>query len=374
MRRPASAQVGFVAANHGVPWGASECLWSAAAAALAGRDAIDVTVCVREWSADLPAVRALASAGCRVLTRPDAADDEAFERVEVPGQAARELAATRPDLVAISHGDNREGLPWLEFCLLQAIPFVTLAHRATEWDWPVSDLVPRLRSAYVSATAAHFVSEHNRRLTERTICTHLPQAAVVRNPYSVPHSDAPTWPGDDTLRLACVARLDLESKAHDVLLEVLAQPKWRERPLHLEIIGREGPHQQLIRDMQAFAGLERVTFDDGVDRIGSVWERCHALVLPSRKEGLPVAVVEAMLSERPCLVTDVGGAAELVEPGLSGWVAESPTVPALDRALEAAWAARADWKGMGLHAGRAARSSVPADPAASYADRLEALL
>ncbi len=372
--RSASSRVAFVAANHGIPWGASEYLWSGAAGVLASRGRIEVTVCVREWSARLPAVTDLAAAGCRVLTRPDAADDVAFERVGVPEQGAADLAGAQPDIVVISHGDNREGLPWMEFCVEQRIPFVTLAHRASEWDWPVSELVPRLRAAYLSARAAHFVCEHNRRLTEQTIGARLARAEVVRNPYCVPRSAAAPWPVDDTLRLACVARLDLDSKAHDVLLAVLAQKHWRQRPLHVEIVGRAGPHAELIRDLRDFLGVEQVSFDDTVERIASIWERCHALVLPSRKEGLPVAVVEAMLSERPCLVTDVGGSAELIEPGLSGWVAESPTVPALDRALEDAWAARDDWQAMGLRAGRTARALVPTDPAGRYADQLESLL
>ncbi len=87
--------------------------------------------------------------------------------------------------------------------------------------------------------------------------------------------------------MACVARLDLESKAHDVLFNVLAAPKWRQRALEVDVVGREGPHMQLLHDLSEFLGLERVRFRDSADEISSVWAECHALVLPSRKEGLP---------------------------------------------------------------------------------------
>jgi glycosyltransferase involved in cell wall biosynthesis len=158
------------------------------------------------------------------------------------------------------------------------------------------------------------------------------------------------------------------------LLEVLAGAKWRRRALAVQIVGREGPHAALLRELSDFLEVGQVTFHDSVEQISSIWEQCHALILPSRKEGLPVAVVEAMLAGRPCLVTDVGGSAELVEHTRSGWVAESPTGPALERALDLAWESRSRWADMGEYAARTIRSQVPADPAETYADLLLSLI
>jgi glycosyltransferase involved in cell wall biosynthesis len=366
----------FIATNQGVPWGASEYLWAGAAYAIAARTDVEVAVCVKGWSAGVPAIRQLGASGSAIFHRPVDEDEDAFMKCEVPSGAARWVARLRPDLVVVSHGDNREGLPWMEFCAERNIRYVTVAHRASEWDWPDSRLMPRLRAAYLSACASHFVSRHNWRLTERMICVRLPHAAVVRNPFNVSYTHLPPWPpaSDGMLRMACVARLDLESKAHDVLFDVLATSKWRGRALAVEIVGREGPHAGLLRELSSFLQLERVTFHDSVEQISSVWEQCHALILPSRKEGLPVAVVEAMLAGRPCLVTDIGGSAELVEHARSGWVAESPTGPALDRALDLAWDSRRQWSAMGSYAARAIRSLVPADPAGTYGELLLELL
>lgn len=361
----------FIATNQGVPWGASEFLWAGAAHAIAARGEAEVSVSVKGWSVGLDPIERLRLSGCRVLARPTEEDERAFEMCEVPPGSAAEVLRLRPDLVVISHGDNREGLPWMEFCARHQLRYVSVAHRASEWDWPPALLVLRLRSAYLAARAAHFVSEHNRRLTEKMICAHLRNASIVRNPFNVSYASPLPWPGHHgMLRIACVARLDLESKAHDVLFAVLAAPKWRHRALHLDVVGREGPHAQAIRDLSRFLDLQHVTFQDSVKQISSVWAQCHALVLPSRKEGLPVAIVEAMLSGRPCLVTEVGGSSEVVEHGRSGWVAESPTFKALDRALDLAWESRDEWAAMGSFAARAIRSLVPADPAGHYADLL----
>lgn len=361
----------FVAANQGVPWGASEYLWSGAAARLTVRGDVEVVACVGSRSVEVSAVRAIERAGGRILVRSVEEDERAFPRCEVPAEAARALVARQPNLVVISHGDNREGFPWMELCAERQIPYVSLAHRASEWDWPHFRIVPRIRDAYLGARASHFVSIHNWRLTERMICAPLPKAAVVRNPFNVDYAAPLPWSANsDMLRLACVARLDLESKAHDVLFEVLAQPKWRGRPLAVDVVGREGPHAWLLHQLREQLHLSSVRFRASVDDVRSVWGECHGLVLPSRKEGLPVAVVEAMLCGRPCVVTDVGGAGEVVEPGRSGWIAESPTVAALDRALESAWAARDGWAEIGSYAARRIRSLVPADPAGAYAELL----
>ena len=108
--------------------------------------------------------------------------------------------------------------------------------------------------------------------------------------------------------------------------------------------------------------------------IEGVWSQHHALLLPSRYEGLPLAVVEAMLCGRVCIVTDVGGNAELVEDNESGFVAAAPTVPLLDEAMERAWNRRHEWRQMGQSAARRVRERVSPDPVGDFATELKRFL
>ena len=47
--------------------------------------------------------------------------------------------------------------------------------------------------------------------------------------------------------------------------------------------------------------------------VEEIWASNHVLVMPSRAEGFPLAIVEAMLCARPVLASDVAGNSEIVE-------------------------------------------------------------
>jgi glycosyltransferase involved in cell wall biosynthesis len=167
-----------------------------------------------------------------------------------------------------------------------------------------------------------------------------------------------------------VARYDPSAKGQDLLFEVLAAEPWRSRPVTLSLFGA-GPMERSMRRLVTRHGLDdKVTFRGHVSDIRGIWSGHHALVLPSRYEGLPLALVEAMICGRPSVVTDVAGNAELLEEGVTGFIAAAATVRHLAEALERAWARRADWREIGRAARDAVRRQVPEDPALVFARRL----
>jgi len=122
--------------------------------------------------------------------------------------------------------------------------------------------------------------------------------------------------------------------------------------------------------MAAHLGLSNVSFAGYEADVARIWERNHALLLPSRAEGLPLVLVEAMLSGRVPIVTDLAGNAEVVEDGRTGFIAAAASEAALAEAMERAWARRADWPAIGAAAGAAIRELVPPDPPGLLADTL----
>ena len=120
--------------------------------------------------------------------------------------------------------------------------------------------------------------------------------------------------------------------------------------------------------------LTNVDFRGYSNDIDAIWAEHHALVLPSRFEGMPLVVVEAMLCGRPCIATDVGGNRELIRDGVNGFLAKAPTVELLDEAMNRAWECRDRLQGMGNQAAADVRQFVSRDPSEDFARELETLV
>ena len=350
-------------------WGGSEELWSAAACALLEREhsiscfksAVDETH---------PRVRRLKSlsGSVRNLRRRNRAP-VLLKYVHVL-PLAMHLARRRPDLVIISQGDNYDGLYLGYLCRKLKIPYTLICQKASDYLWP-EDKLRRLKAqVFRDAVKCFFVSEHNRRLTEDQYGVTLKNAIVVTNPYMVSVTEPLPWPANDdaTLRLACVARLYLLDKGQDILLRVLARNKWKERKLHVSFFG-EGVNRESLEFLAAKLGTQNVSFEGHTNDVVGIWRNHHALILPSRAEGMPLALVEAMMCGRPGIVTRVGGNAELVEDRVTGFLA-APVEDSLDAALEDAWARRHELHEMGRLAASKIRELIPPNPAEQFAHML----
>ena len=245
------------------------------------------------------------------------------------------------------------------------IPFVTIAQMANESYWPPADISDRAAAVYPAAEKCLFVAEANRRLTEMQIACRLPRASIVRNPVNIPAgvSLPMPWPAnrDGILRFAVVGRLAPCAKGQDIIFQVLAMPKWRNRPVQVNLFG-DGFFRRSMERLIVMMCLENVHLGGHVSRIDQVWANHHALLMASRYEGLPLALVEAMLCGRVPVVTDVAGNSEIVTDGETGFVASAAKPACLDEAMERAWECRDCWPAIGAAAAEAVRMLVPEDP------------
>jgi len=275
----------------------------------------------------------------------------------------------RPTLIVISQGQNFDGTHFVRLCRRLKLPYVLISQKASDLTWPRDRARAEIRLGFESAKRCFFVSNHNLKLTEDQIGTLLNNAEIVRNPYLVDRKTLP-WPEDSAgLRLACVARLDVFEKGQDLLIRVLAKSAWKERDLTVSFYGR-GFNQQALVELAKKMGVHKVAFMGHTNDVSGIWRDHHALFLTSRCEGLPLCLVEAMMSGRPAIVTDVGGNAEILEHEVTGFIAASPSETEIDIALERAWQRRHEWRKMGEIAAERIRELVPNAPEEMFAERL----
>ena len=152
-------------------------------------------------------------------------------------------------------------------------------------------------------------------------------------------------------------------KDHATLLRALA----RLPDARVAIAGR-GEQEASLRRLAAELGLcERVHLLGLRDDVETVLAAADLFVQPSRSEGLPLAVLEAMASGLPVVATRVGGIPEAVADGETGLLVP-PGDPA---ALATALARVLDAEDRGAAMGRAGRERAAEFSVARMADRYQ---
>lgn len=160
------------------------------------------------------------------------------------------------------------------------------------------------------------------------------------------------------VRLAAIGRLD-PVKGYPLLFEACARLGARGVDWRLEMVG-DGPLRGELERLARALGIEpRIRFAGAVatDEIPALLERVHLVVISSFMEGLPIVLMEAMAAGLPVVSTRVAGVTELVEEGVSGFLAQPGTVEELQGALERALAGRDRFEELG----RAGRRRVERD-------------
>jgi glycosyltransferase involved in cell wall biosynthesis len=216
------------------------------------------------------------------------------------------------------------------------------------------------------------VSDQNREVLEANLALDLSDAEIIDNPFQVDLAARPAWPGNEkTWKLACVARVHFQSKAQDILLRVMRQPKWRSRPVQICLWGADGGNLHQLKELISLHNLHKqVVYKGFAENIDQLWSEHHALVLPSRFEGNALAMIEGMLCGRTPIVTNVGRVNELVDDNRNGFVAPAATAELVDETLERAWQRRNEWQAMGQLAAADIRQRHSLRPAEDFAEAI----
>jgi glycosyltransferase involved in cell wall biosynthesis len=206
-----------------------------------------------------------------------------------------------------------------------------------------------IKEAYSFAKKVFFVSKRSIETAKRHLCSDIPNALVIRNPVNLFSTDLiPFPPIQDKVKFALVGNLVTAHKGQDILIDALS--KWENKNWILNIYGNGMDKTYLENLVNYFQLRDKIFFHGTTNDIQRVWENNHVLLMPSHMEGMPLAVVEAMLCGRVCLATDVGGISEWIINKKNGFIAQSATVNSLLSILRDAWVFHNNWELFGQEA------------------------
>ncbi len=367
----------------GVSWGGSEELWWRTARLLQ-KQGHSICVNFKWWPEAAWHLKQIEENGGELFYRDQPASFWQIQRKRLRSIGKRKngknadswIVRTKPDLVLATLGYHPDRVHVADECMAANVPYAINVQSASNFFFIPGDCVEQYRKWYRNAARVFFVSEENRHKVETNLAMELPNSEIVDNPFNVDRNAKVRWPEPDgTLRLACVGRLHFQSKGQDLIVDVLRRPHWKDRNIEVHFYGHDQGNGRQLKDLIARYGLEKQLKIAGFENmVSKIWEQCHGLLLPSRYEGAALVVVEAMLSNRMAITTDTGRNRELIDDGLSGFIAPGATIDLLDQALERAWNSRDRWQEMGELAGKRIRERYSKDPIAEFAKRLERLL
>jgi glycosyltransferase involved in cell wall biosynthesis len=176
-----------------------------------------------------------------------------------------------------------------------------------------------------------------------------------RPPTSQERADARDALGisEDEIVISAVGALE-QRKGHRYLIEAIGTlaATMKSAKVRCFIAGQGSIHKVLQGEIAVIRSLERIKLLGRVDDPRAILWASDVFAMPSLKEGLGVAALEAMASGLPVIASDVGGLREVVEDGRSGMVVP----PANAGAIASAFGRLADSADLRSQMGAAARA------------------
>lgn len=230
--------------------------------------------------------------------------------------AGKYLDEWKPDIVQ-SHAYKPAGIAYALRRLGRSVPWIGFFHGET--DLGARDRLYNRIHYWLLASADRVVVMSERQLVP---FAHRPgQARIIHNAVLQMPARAGQDPGLERLQafrgtsqsplIGVIGRMSHE-KGVDILLDSLAKLAAQGAPFSLAIIG-EGPLRADLEGQARTLGIaERILFAGRIEAMRDVYPALDLMVIPSRSEGLPNVLLEAMGADVPVVSTDVGAVPELL--------------------------------------------------------------
>jgi glycosyltransferase involved in cell wall biosynthesis len=222
---------------------------------------------------------------------------------------------------------------------LRRLPSVVTFHSAPDHLLAVWRRRAAMRWAIRTAHEATTISDATREVLVTRLGLDRDTVRAIPNGVPVPQGDGTAVRrelgiNDEMPLLLAVGNL-YPVKGHDILIQALGVLA-RENPdvRWVAAIAGRGEEQARLQELTRAMGIEdRLRLLGFRSEVGALLHAADLFVHPSRSEGLPLAVIEAMSTGLAVVASDVGGLREVVTPGVDGELVRPEDPQALAQAI-----------------------------------------
>lgn len=136
---------------------------------------------------------------------------------------------------------------------------------------------------------------------------------------------------EEDIMLLSVGELS-KRKNHEIVIRALA--KLKNKKIQYVICG-QGPLQKYLEQLCIELGIKEQVIFTGFRRdVIEICKSADIFVFPSLQEGLPVALMEAMMAGLPCIVSKIRGNTDLIQQGKGGIICNPKSSKEFQSAIE----------------------------------------
>jgi glycosyltransferase involved in cell wall biosynthesis len=335
---------------NGAAWGGSEELWFRTALWMCRND-YKIGIGCYDWAEKQDRISELKNAGCSIYLLPN--KKGLFKKPAIKKTLAS-IPFQEYNLTVVNQGGWEEILHTPFSNLYKKLPaYVILNHNYNE-NAVLSFQKQKLLQQWISGAQMNFgATQKIFDVIESKFNISIDKKLTLVNPVTfTPDAVAAPYPEltNDTSNWVMLAELDTARKAQDILITALSSPKWKARNWQLHLYGK-GKDKEKLEKLIIELELEKKVFLKGfTTNIKQTLLNCSLLLQCTLIDAMPLSVVEAMASGRPCVVSKVGDMPAWVEDGVNGFICPAVTVEVIDKVMENCWQQKNNWPTMGKNA------------------------
>ena len=231
----------------------------------------------------------------------------------------------KPDIVVFHSIYELKQIPYSMYCTRHGIPYVVVFHGGASRDnakkhWFRKKIANILfYNRYIKNAKRVIYLNKNERMKSVFVKIN-DRYSIIPNGINLPKT---VYKYEEVVTtISFISRLDYYGKGLDILLPVikrLANEGWNDK-LHFNFYGQ--PDLRMINRIAEIGEIASYKgFVKGKEK-NNAFSDSDIIILPSRSEGMPMTILEALSYGKPCIITEMTNMADVVTENNCGWVTE----------------------------------------------------